>query len=150
MMPWTQEGVKQRMEEINGHIKSVSYFFIHPPRAGTSVLDTPFFGIRRVTSINLNENLKLICLLQGAITFLRKEYTALSIFIALFSVIVLCAVDMPWSSEHKFPFTMFAFIIGASTSMLCGYLGMAIATTANYKTTYLCNISKFDGFKVAF
>jgi Na+/H+-translocating membrane pyrophosphatase len=63
---------------------------------------------------------------------------------------VLCAVDMPWSSEHKFPFTMFAFVIGACTSMLCGYLGMAIATTANYKTTYLCNISKFDGFKVAF
>ena len=57
---------------------------------------------------------------------------------------------MPWSSHHKFPFTMFAFLIGAGTSMLCGYIGMMIATVCNYKTTYLCNISKFDGFKVAF
>jgi len=34
--------------------------------------------------------------------------------------------------------------------MLCGYIGMVIATIANYKTTYLCNIEKHDGFKVAF
>ena len=45
---------------------------------------------------------------------------------------------------------MFAFIIGAGTSMLCGYIGMKIATICNYKTTYLCNIDRFDGFKVAF
>ena len=57
---------------------------------------------------------------------------------------------MPWSSHHKFPFTMVAFLIGAGTSMLCGYIGMMIATICNYKTTYLCNISKFEGFKVAF
>jgi K(+)-stimulated pyrophosphate-energized sodium pump len=81
---------------------------------------------------------------DGAITFLKKEYLALTIFCSLFAVIVLCAVDMPWNKDvdqHKFPFTMFAFIIGAATSMLCGYIGMVIATICNYKTTYLCNIS---------
>ena len=62
---------------------------------------------------------------------------------------------MPWKvsatgDQHKFPFTMFAFLVGAGTSMLCGYIGMMIATVCNYKTTYLCNISKFDGFKIAF
>ena len=58
---------------------------------------------------------------------------------------------MPWAADHhKFPYTMFAFLIGAVTSMLCGYIGMVIATIANYKTTYLCNIDKFAGFKVAF
>jgi len=57
---------------------------------------------------------------------------------------------MPWSSANAFPYTMFAFIIGAGTSMLCGYIGMMIATICNVKTTYLCNIEKFAGFKVAF
>ena len=62
---------------------------------------------------------------------------------------------MPWKvladgDQHKFPFTMFAFLVGAGTSMLCGYIGMMIATMANYKVTYLCNISKFAGFKLGF
>lgn len=89
---------------------------------------------------------------QGAITFLKKEYTALAIFITIFALIVLSAVDMPWAegAVSSFPYTMVAFLIGAGTSMLCGYIGMMIATIANYKTTYLCNISKFEGFKVAF
>ena len=58
---------------------------------------------------------------------------------------------MPWAEgSQAFPFTMTAFIIGACTSMLCGYIGMKIATVCNVKTTYLCNIEQFDGFKVAF
>mmetsp|Transcript_33740 Transcript_33740/g.44502 ORF Transcript_33740/g.44502 Transcript_33740/m.44502 type:complete len:135 (-) Transcript_33740:1936-2340(-) len=91
---------------------------------------------------------------EGAITFLKKEYCALTIFCALFGVIVLCAVDMPWKEvnghQHYFPYTTFAFLVGAATSMLCGYVGMMIATTCNVKTTYLCNIDRFEGFKVAF
>jgi len=78
----------------------------------------------------------------------------LTIFCAFFATIILCAVDMPWKAvgdhKHPFPYTTFAFLIGASTSMLCGYIGMMIATVANVKTTYLCNNDKFLGFKVAF
>ena len=57
---------------------------------------------------------------------------------------------MPWNSANAFPYTMVAFIVGAGTSMLCGYIGMVIATECNYKTTYLCNVDKFLGFKCAF
>ena len=77
----------------------------------------------------------------------------MSIFIVFFSALVLCVVDVPWEvNEHSvaFPFTMFAFIVGAVTSMLAGYIGMKIATACNYKTTYLCNIDIDDGFKVAY
>ena len=45
---------------------------------------------------------------------------------------------------------MFAFIVGAATSMLAGYVGMMIATTTNYKVTYLCNTSIDAGFIAAF
>lgn len=88
---------------------------------------------------------------EGAITFLRKEYTALAGFLTLFAAIVFSAVDMPWAEDSFiFPYTTVAFIIGAITSMVCGYVGMKIATEANVKTTYLCNIDIEDGFKVAF
>jgi len=88
---------------------------------------------------------------DGAITFLKKEYTALAVFCTIFAILVLCAVDMPWAEgSQAFPYTMTAFIIGAGTSMLCGYIGMKIATVCNVKTTYLCNIDQFEGFKVAF
>jgi len=88
---------------------------------------------------------------EGAITFLRKEYTALALTLAGFAVVILCAVDMPWADgAQPVPYTTIAFLIGALTSMLCGYIGMRIATQCNIKTTYLCGIDIFEGFKVAF
>jgi Na+/H+-translocating membrane pyrophosphatase len=80
---------------------------------------------------------------DGADTFLKKEYTYLAIFCAVFSVILVCAVDMPWAANEAgqvmwFPFTTFAFIIGAITSMVCGLIGMKVATQCNVKTTFLC------------
>ena len=73
-------------------------------------------------------------------------------FCTFFAAIVCCAVDMPWTNTQGayFPYTTFAFLVGAATSMLCGYIGMVIATICNYKTTYLCNTDKFAGFKCAF
>jgi len=64
--------------------------------------------------------------------------------------LVFVAVDMPWSTGVWFPYTTVAFITGAVTSMLCGYIGMKIATETNVKTTYLCNIDIEQGFRVAF
>lgn len=88
---------------------------------------------------------------QGAKTFLKQEYTYLGIFCTLFAVLLLCTVDMPWAEgSFPVPYTTIAFLIGAGTSMLAGFIGMMIATTANVKVTYLCNISIHDGFQVAF
>jgi H(+)-translocating pyrophosphatase len=88
---------------------------------------------------------------EGAITFLKKEYMYLGIFCFFFAVLLICAVDMPWKEGNMaVPFTTIAFCVGAATSMLAGYLGMMIATTANVKVTYLCNIDIHQGFMVAF
>lgn len=75
----------------------------------------------------------------------------LSIFCVLFAVLLLCTVDMPWKEgSFPIPFTTIAFLIGSATSMLAGFIGMKIATIANVKTTYLCNIDIHEGFQVAF
>jgi Na+/H+-translocating membrane pyrophosphatase len=77
----------------------------------------------------------------------------LTIFCVLFAGVLVCAVDQPWKKDNlypAFPYTTFCFLIGAFTSMVAGYIGMMIATTANVKVTYLCNTNIDDGFKVAF
>ncbi len=45
---------------------------------------------------------------------------------------------------------MIAFLIGAFTSMLAGFIGMKIATYTNVRVTYLCGESQDKGFMVAF
>jgi len=71
----------------------------------------------------------------------------------IFAGILVAAVDQPWRESNLypgFPYTTFAFLIGAITSMIAGYIGMWIATTANVKVTYLCNIDIEKGFLAAF
>jgi len=95
-------------------------------------------------------------IVEGAGTFLKKEYTYLTIFCGVFGIILIIAVDMPWAKneggEHiLFPLTTFAFLVGSATSMVCGYIGMKVATQANVKVTYLCAAKGIDeGFDVAF
>lgn len=83
-----------------------------------------------------------IAIKDGAKSFLIKEYTFLTLFCLIFGGVLLCAVDMPWRDDNKFPhfpYTTFCFLVGAFTSMMAGYIGMMIATSANWKVTYLCS-----------
>lgn len=82
---------------------------------------------------------------SGAITFLKKEYFYLSLFCAAFSILVYFTAEV-----NNYPYTTFAFLTGAVTSMICGYIGMLIAVHTNWRTTYACNLSIDDGFHVAF
>lgn len=41
-------------------------------------------------------------------------------------------------SPSNFPYTAVSFLIGASTSILAGYIGMRIAVYTNSRTTYQC------------
>ena len=89
---------------------------------------------------------------NGAIEFLKKEYTYLSVFCALFSVVIYLAVDFPEKAgvEGIAPYTTLAFYIGAITSMTCGYIGMKVAVFTNVRTTWSCCTSVSDGFHIAF
>jgi len=63
---------------------------------------------------------------------------------------------MPWKANEAgevmwFPYTTFAFFIGAITSMVCGLIGMKVATHCNVRTTYLCATKDIThGFDAAF
>ena len=70
---------------------------------------------------------------SGSNEFLKKEYTYLAIFCVPFAVLIYFAVDYQeaMGEARYMPFTTFAFFVGAANSMLCGYIGMSIATFTN-------------------
>ena len=80
---------------------------------------------------------------NGAVTFLKAEYSYLALFCLVFATLIYLTVDMPigWGA-----YTTVAFLIGAATSMLCGLIGMRIAVYTNVRTTYSCNESIDKGF----
>jgi Na+/H+-translocating membrane pyrophosphatase len=73
---------------------------------------------------------------------LNQEYFYLSLFSIVFAIIIATSVDyVEMTTEHQptnFPYTAVAFIIGASTSILAGYIGMRIAVYTNTRTTLMC------------
>ena len=88
---------------------------------------------------------------KGANSFLFQEYAIMSIFIVIFSGVVLVIVD--FYGQEKFQFRCYAtvaYIIGAVTSILCGFIGMRIAVAANYRTTYKAKSSLAEAFNVAY
>ncbi|MBT3983740.1 MAG: sodium-translocating pyrophosphatase [Bacteriovoracaceae bacterium] len=61
----------------------------------------------------------------GSMTFLKKEYTILVAFL------VVVASLLAWQLSGK---TASCYLIGALTSMFCGWIGMKAATKANVRT----------------
>lgn len=75
------------------------------------------------------------------------------VWLFFFAIVVLVAVDQPWRKDHTYkaiPYTMIAYLIGATTSMSAGAVGMLIATSANVKVTYLCNFDQEKALRVAY
>ncbi len=77
---------------------------------------------------------------EGAMAFLRREYTLLALFVVV--VWVILAVFIDWDVLNKIdgpsrsvPSTAFAYLGGAIGSALAGFIGMNIAVRANTRTT---------------
>ncbi|HJM83031.1 MAG TPA: sodium-translocating pyrophosphatase [Nitrospinota bacterium] len=69
---------------------------------------------------------------EGAMTFLKREYTILAGFVAI--VFAMLSVVISFN-------TGIAFIVGATLSMLAGFIGMKGATRANVRTSAAANQS---------
>jgi inorganic pyrophosphatase len=77
---------------------------------------------------------------DGAMSFLIAEYQVLAVFTVVFAGLVALAASVQ---------TAAAFVVGAFTSTVCGYLGMKIATAANVKTAHECWGECKKGYAVA-
>ena len=82
---------------------------------------------------------------DGAMAFLRAEYTTLAWFVAI--VAILLAVTQ---GENSSPLIALSFIVGAVCSALAGFIGMKVATKANVRTTNAARTGLNQALNVAF
>jgi H(+)-translocating pyrophosphatase len=77
---------------------------------------------------------------DGATTFLIYEYKYMLMYVLVFSVLMGPLINYG---------TMVAFIVGAITSIICGFVGMKTAVFANVRTAHECWKDLSSGFDVA-
>ncbi|MFC1861055.1 sodium-translocating pyrophosphatase [Chloroflexota bacterium] len=80
---------------------------------------------------------------QGAIAFLRREFTTLAVFTVILFIVLAIFIDPK-------PLVAVSYLCGTVTSALAGWLGMNIATKANVRTTQASMTSWAKGLKIAF
>jgi len=80
---------------------------------------------------------------QGAMAFLRREFTTLAIFTVVVFIILAIFIDPK-------PYVAIAYVCGTFTSALAGWLGMNIATLANARTANAAIGSWARALKIAF
>ncbi len=126
---------------------------------GLLALLTALFFARRVMAIGIEgteaEVIKFktisSAIEEGAMAFLSREYFFVSLFIAVFAVVITFALDNPATPDlNEGLLTAFAFVIGAVISSASAFLGMKIATKGNVRTTVRARHSITAAFKVAF
>ncbi len=71
----------------------------------------------------------MLVIRQGAMTFLRREYVAVAVFVTAMATLIFVLLDWgrPWGA--------IAYVTGAVLSASAGLIGMRIATAANARTT---------------
>jgi len=79
---------------------------------------------------------------EGARTFLKREYTYIAAFVAVVTVILL--VVLPAKA------TAVAYLGGAITSAIAGFVGMKAATTSNVKTAQAARTNVNSALDIAF
>lgn len=78
---------------------------------------------------------------EGAMAFLKKEYSYLAVFIVIVFIAILIFLN---------PKTAIAFLVGACFSIIAGYIGMRIAVKANVRTAQGARKGIKEALSVAF
>ena len=95
---------------------------------------------------------------EGASAFLRREYTFLAGFVVIVAVILVVFIDydvLDRFGEQRgeytdLPRTALAYILGAISSALAGYVGMYIAVRANVRTAAKARQGLNPALRIAF
>ena len=86
---------------------------------------------------------------EGAMAFLMREYKTLVWFVLIVTAAILI-VGFVTPSEVLQPQTAIAFVTGAICSILAGYFGMNVATSANTRTAEAAKQGQNPALKIAF
>ena len=92
-------------------------------------LAAAFFGVVRRSDPGSDRMVELMGAIQeGARAFLRREYAWIAVFVVVLALVIFAL--LPWGR----PWGSIAYVLGAVTSGLAGFIGMTVATMANART----------------
>jgi len=96
------------------------------------------------------ENMQRIAknITEGAMSFLKAEYSVLFVFVIAVAVLLGWAGSQQGDASH--PLIAFSFVMGAFCSGLAGFIGMRVATSANVRTTHAARTGLGKALEVAF
>ncbi len=84
---------------------------------------------------------------EGAMAFLRREYTVLAGFVLVVALLLLASGFL---SDAQHPIIALSFVVGAAASGVAGWAGMRVATLANVRTTQAAKTGLAPALDVAF
>jgi K(+)-stimulated pyrophosphate-energized sodium pump len=87
---------------------------------------------------------------DGAMAFLRAEYKALAIFVVAVAALLAFQGSRQAATGESSAYVALSFVVGALCSALAGYLGMRVATKANYRTANAARTGLEQALMVAF
>lgn len=100
---------------------------------------------------------------EGALAFLRREYSILAIFVAVVFVVLALLIDFNLTGNDKIadlldagninltgPWTALSYLVGAIGSALAGFIGMSIAVRGNTRTATAAAEGLNQALRVAF
>lgn len=110
-----------------------------------------YFNFRVASYPEGNERMNYISSLirQGAMAFLRREFSTLIPFIAIVALVIGLLLYEP-SYPLKSWLTALSYIIGGFFSILASWIGMNAATIANVKTSQAATKGQSEALSVAF
>jgi len=120
------------------------------PAFGVLALLYTFFKSKWITKQDAgNEKMKAIAghIAEGAMAFLRAEYSVLIIFVIVVGALLAYSGS---NSSDSSPLVGLSFVVGALCSALAGFIGMRVATKANVRTTQAARTGIGKALEIAF
>ncbi|MGF1633045.1 MAG: sodium-translocating pyrophosphatase [Phycisphaerae bacterium] len=120
------------------------------PVCGVAALVYAFFRSKWISEQDAGtDEMKSIAaaIREGAMAFLRREYTFLGGFVIVLAVLLFVFY---FGSETSSPLVAVSFVVGAVCSGLAGFFGMRVATLANVRTANAARTGLAPALNVAF
>ena len=113
-----------------------------------------FAGVIALITLREGEGTKKVreigsAIQDGAMTFLRREYTVLLPFVAIITVVLWLLIDF-MQNDSLIPKTALSYLAGTALSGVSGFLGMNMAVRANTRTTNAATRGLNPALRIAF
>jgi len=148
---WAQDATTPETVETASVVGGIPWYGYLIPLLGLVGLAFTFWKSKWVASQDPgNEKMERIAknITEGAMSFLKAEYSVLIIFV------IGVAVLLGWAGAKQgpssSPLIALSFVLGAFCSALAGFIGMRVATQANVRTTNAARDGLGKALEVAF